>query len=66
MDFQTWQKEFDVTKWIDSIIAGEDLCGSYDFCGKCDKFEAFPCAHAYQRYRKRRIRIAILKARPRV
>ena len=66
MDFEVWQREFDATKWVDSLIAGVDTCGTYDFCEKCNKSEEMPCAHAYQRYRKRRIRIAILKARPRV
>ena len=62
MEFQNWQKEFDVTKWVDSMAIGTDTCGSYEFCEKCNKDEDFPCARAYNRYKKRPIRIAVLKA----
>ena len=49
MDLQAKQKEFDDVKWYDSILVGEDCCGSYDFCDKCNKYELYPCAKAMQR-----------------
>ena len=63
MSFQEWQNEFDQKKWIDSIIAGEDTCGSYEFCVKCNKDEENPCARAFSRFKNPRIRIAILRPR---
>ncbi len=49
MNFKAEQERFDVIKWYDSIVAGEDRCGSYDFCGGCDKTETEPCARAAYR-----------------
>ncbi len=46
MDFATQQKQFDDVKWYDSIVAGCDLCGSYEFCDACDKALDHPCARA--------------------
>ena len=40
----TQQKKFDGVKWFDSIRAGDDQCGSYDFCVECRKDESNPCA----------------------
>lgn len=42
-----FQKKFDVQKWVDSEVAGYDKCGEYEFCGKCDKSLANPCAEAH-------------------
>ena len=39
MDFKMQQEQFDNQKWYDSILAGEDKCGSYDFCVKCCRTE---------------------------
>ena len=63
MDLQIMQEEFDNKKWYDSILAGEDKCGSYDFCCKCNKEEEYPCAKASQRYNKKYIRLAVLRRR---
>ncbi len=63
MDYKAWQAEFDERKWKDSIIAGEDTCGSYAFCGKCKKWESEPCARASERYENPYIRVATLKPR---
>ncbi len=52
MDFKSQQEKFDEIKWYDSIVAGEDRCGSYDFCVGCDKKESFPCARAAYRARE--------------
>ena len=60
MDFKQQQDIFDSVKWFDSIQAGEDRCGSYDFCGKCRKEEANPCARAAHRYHNGYIRIAVI------
>lgn len=60
MDFQTQQKKFDGVKWFDSIRAGDDQCGSYDFCVECRKDEINPCARAMHRYTNGYIRIAVI------
>ncbi len=49
MDFKTQQDAFDGVKWYDSILAGCDRCGSYEFCHLCNKAEAYPCARAMDR-----------------
>lgn len=46
------QAEFDVTKWLDSEAKGADTCGSYDFCGYCEKTGDTPCALAYDACKK--------------
>lgn len=61
MDYRAEQEKFDKMKWYDSIVVGDDRCGSYDFCKNCDKTEEFPCAHAMQKANKKRIRIATLR-----
>ena len=63
MNFQEWQNDFDKTKWIDSIIAGEDTCGTYEFCGKCKKEGATPCARAFDRFKNPCVRVAVLRPR---
>ena len=60
MDFKAQQDRFDLIKWYDSIVAGSDTCGSYEFCGSCSKEEENPCAHASYRYRKGWTRIATI------
>lgn len=40
------QTELDIQKWVDSE-SGEDKCGTYGFCDKCDKAKDYPCARAY-------------------
>ncbi len=50
MDFKKEQEKFDAIKWYDSIVAGEDRCGSYDFCVKCNKANPYPCAYAAYEY----------------
>ena len=44
---QELQNKLDIQKWIDSQKANKDMCGSYDFCVKCDKNKENPCALAY-------------------
>ena len=61
MNFKNEQKRMDDLKWYDSIVAGEDRCGTYDFCSVCKKEEEYPCAHAEYRYRNGLIRIAIIR-----
>ena len=60
MDFKLWQDKFDGVKWFDSIQAGEDKCGSYEFCEKCKKEEQNPCAKAAYRFHQGYIRIAVI------
>ena len=52
MDYKTQQRVFDDEKWYDSVQAGNDQCGTYAFCGVCDKAEEFPCARAVERFQK--------------
>lgn len=51
---------FDNEKWFDSIVAGEDRCGSYAFCSACDKEDRNPCVRAMDRHEKGYIRIATI------
>ena len=59
MDFQARQQTLDVIKWYDSIVAGEDRCGTYDYCDKCYKQEMYPCAKAENRKEKGYVRVAV-------
>ncbi len=52
MDFKGQQNIFDDIKWYDSILAGYDRCGSYEFCINCDKQEPEPCARAAFRHQR--------------
>ena len=63
MDFKTQQQEFDNVKWYDSIVEGTDKCGTYVFCGRCNKAEKYPCARAKERYEKGYVRIATVRCR---
>ena len=63
MTLKEEQAQFDVVKWHDSIEAGKDLCGTYEFCGFCNKKEKNPCAHAARRFRSGNIRVATTKGR---
>lgn len=47
------QNELDIKKWIESEQAKKDLCSSYEFCSKCDKFKEEPCALAYKAFYKK-------------
>lgn len=62
MNLYAEQKKFDNVKWYDSIVAGEDRCGSYVFCDKCDKTVPNPCARAMQKH-KGYVRIGVLVRR---
>ena len=48
------QNKFDELKWLDSEKAGCDTCGTYKFCGKCDKSLENPCAVAKAKYSKKK------------
>ncbi|MBQ7948863.1 MAG: hypothetical protein IJ284_03785 [Clostridia bacterium] len=61
MDFKNQQQMFDDKKWYDSILAGEDQCGNYDFCVKCCREETYPCARAAHRYNSKYIRLAVIR-----
>ncbi len=64
MDFKSEQEKFDGVKWYDSIVAGEDRCGSYDFCTFCNKEESEPCARAAYRSRPKVLTpIAVVRLR---
>ncbi len=61
MEFKTQQDQFDNMKWYDSVLAGADKCGSYEYCGKCRKNEPYPCARAAHRYQNGYIRLAVVR-----
>ncbi len=61
MDFKTMQCQIDDRKWYDSVLAGEDKCGNYDFCVKCSKSDKYPCARAAHRYENKYVRIAVVR-----
>ena len=61
MNFKKQQEKFDDVKWFDSIQAGSDKCGSYEFCGECRKSEPYPCARAAHRHANGYIRIAVIR-----
>ena len=61
MDFKKQQERFDVIKWYDSIVAGYDRCGTYEFCGACNKDLENPCARAAYQYRSGGVRIATIR-----
>ncbi len=63
MGYRAVQEKFDKIKWFDSIAVGEDRCGTYDFCEKCDKTQRFPCARAMEKKEGKRVRIAVLRFR---
>lgn len=46
------QKELDVKKYHESIVAGYDTCGTYDYCVFCNKNNKYPCAAAVLRFLK--------------
>lgn len=43
------QQELDVIKWKKSEELGEDACGTFDYCEKCDKALENPCDKAYKK-----------------
>ena len=63
MSYKSEQEKFDSVKWYDSIVAGEDRCGTYEFCGKCKKEERYPCARAMLRHSRGVVRIAVIRRR---
>ncbi len=64
MDFKSQQDKFDDIKWYDSILAGYDRCGSYDFCNVCDKSEENPCARAAYRAQNPETETPVLQKTP--
>ena len=63
MSYKSEQKKFDEVKWYDSIVAGCDRCGTYEFCAKCKKAEKYPCARAKFRYENNLVRVAVIRRR---
>ena len=63
MTLQEKQNVFDKIKWYDSIRAGEDTCGKYDFCARCRKMDEYPCARAAERLDRGFVRIAVVRCR---
>ncbi len=63
MEMKEFQAQFDKKKWNDSVLWGEDRCGSYEICAFCDKKDEYPCAMADKRFKKKGVRIAIIRKR---
>ncbi len=63
MDLKSRQEKFDRIKWYDSLLVGEDRCGTYHFCMKCRKKEQYPCARAMARYEGDFVRVAVVRKR---
>lgn len=45
-NLQEMQAELDVAKWNEGVEKGNDPCGTYTYCGNCDKAADYPCAQA--------------------
>lgn len=60
MSLEKQQSLFDEVKWLDSIQAGEDRCGTYSFCSCCVKTAQYPCARAKKKQSCGAIRIAVV------
>ena len=63
MNLKVRQEKLDIIKWYDSILLGEDRCGTYHFCMKCRKKEKYPCARAMARYEGDFVRVAVVHKR---
>lgn len=63
MNLKARQEKLDVIKWYDSILWGEDRCGTYEYCAKCNKDEQYPCARAEARFEKKYVRVAQVSRR---
>ena len=62
MTYEKQQKVFDEVKWFDSINAGADMCGTYEFCAKCKKQLTYPCARAQRKHENGdSVRVAVVK-----
>ena len=63
--YKNEQKKLDEIKWKESIEAGADKCGTYEYCSVCVKAEEFPCAKAKRRAANKtcgKTRVAVVKA----
>lgn len=60
MTLQQEQNQFDEIKWLESVEAGEDKCGSYEFCEICNKKVSYPCARAARRFSRGVVRVATI------
>lgn len=61
MTLEKQQKYFDDAKWFDSIQAGADRCGSYEFCNSCNKKLSYPCARAAKKSAAGAVRVAVVR-----
>ena len=60
-ELKALQDELDVMKWNDTQArGGQDTCGTYDYCVKCDKSTDFPCARAKTVFEA----VAVAEAKP--
>ena len=62
MTYEKQQEVFDVVKWIDSVNAGCDMCGTYEFCHCCNKALKHPCARASKMHSQSgAVRVAVIR-----
>lgn len=47
------QEELDKVKYLESEQVGKDTCGSYFYCGYCNKRNKYPCASAFKKCYKK-------------
>lgn len=45
------QEKLDEIKWYIGQELGCDPCGTFEYCGKCNKQEENPCEKALKRYK---------------
>lgn len=63
--YKNEQKKLDEIKWKESMEAGEDKCGTYEYCSVCVKEDEYPCAKAKRRAANKasgKTRVAVLKS----
>ena len=61
MTLKEQQMRFDYEKWMASVAAGEDKCGTYPFCDSCTKTVTYPCARAARKASA--VRVATVRKR---
>lgn len=44
------QKALDEVKWLKSQELGQDACGTFEYCVKCNKTLENPCDKAYKKF----------------
>lgn len=48
MNDKKLQAQLDLQKWLDSEANKVDMCGKYEYCKFCNKYDETPCANAFE------------------